>query len=101
MPSGCLLLAHARAGQSGHHLSSHVFFFPVMAFSSYRRRSWLAGWLSLPYTLLRIRIERPNDAAEEVRYLSSRGPSYSRSRPMQIILAALRRRAADTLGPVA
>lgn len=59
----------------------------------YRRRKLLIAWLRLPLTLLNIRGERPRDAAEEVRYLESRHASYVSSRPMKIVLAALRRRA--------
>ena len=66
--------------------------FPSMALP-YRRRKGLNAWLNLPLTLLKIRSERPRDAAEEVRYLESRQSSYVSSRPMQIILAALRERA--------
>ena len=62
---------------------------------SYRRRKLLSAWLHLPFTLLKIRGERPRAAAEAVRYLESRHSSYVSSRPMQIILEALRRRAAE------
>ncbi len=70
-----------------------------MVTSYYKRRGLLISWLRLPLTLLHIRGERPADAAEEIRYLESRRASYSKSRPMQIALAALRRRAAEVGGP--
>jgi hypothetical protein len=62
--------------------------------SNYRRRGLFVSWLRLPFTLLSIRGESLADAAEEVRYLESHRRSYLSSRPMQIVLAALRRRVA-------
>ncbi len=62
--------------------------------SNYRRRGLLISWLRLPLTLLSIRGESLADAVEEMRYLESHRRSYLKSRPMQIALAALRRRIA-------
>ena len=52
------------------------------------------AWFRLPYMLLRVRVERPESAAEVARYLRLRGRKYSRSRPLKIVLAALERQAA-------
>ena len=50
------------------------------------------SWLHLPFDLMKIQLEEPAEAAEELLYVVNR-TTRTPSRPMQIILAALRLRA--------
>lgn len=63
----------------------------------YPKRGWLMTWLRLPFDLMGIRLMRPADAVELVRYLELRGGKRLQSRPMRLIVAALHRRAAEPL----
>lgn len=59
----------------------------------FKQRNALVSWLRLPFMLLRIRTQRPADAAEVLRYFKTKRLPYLRTRPMRIVLAALRRQA--------
>jgi hypothetical protein len=61
----------------------------------YPKRSWLMTWLRLPFQLCRIRFASPATAAEVIRYIEQRRSRRMTQQPMRIILAALRRRAAE------
>ena len=59
------------------------------------RRGWLMTWLHLPFDLWAIHRESPADAAEGVRYIENWWQEERLNRPMKVILAALRKRAAE------
>jgi len=61
----------------------------------YPKRGWLMTWLHLPFDLWRIRQGSPADARELLKYFETRRSIRLKGRPSELLLAALRKRAAE------
>jgi len=65
----------------------------------YPKRGLLITWLHLPFDLWRIRKGSPADARELLKYFETRRSIRIKGRSMEMILAALRKRAGEPEPP--